>query len=80
VEASYPLLATDSGGNKPNCSQSRCALIIPDRKLPPVNVFWWVTIYDAQTQLLIENPINRYLINSSRKEKEHDCRRFSARA
>src|SRR5262249_1085689 len=32
-------------------------------KLPPVNAFWSVTMYDNK-QLLIENPINRYLINS----------------
>ena len=32
--------------------------------LPPVNAFWSVTMYDGKTQLLIENPINRYLINS----------------
>lgn len=31
---------------------------------PPVNSFWSVTIYDGKTQLLIKNPINRYLINS----------------
>ena len=32
--------------------------------IPPVNAFWSVTMYDGKTQLLIENPINRYLINS----------------
>jgi len=32
--------------------------------LPPVNAFWSVTMYDGKTQFLIENPINRYLINS----------------
>jgi hypothetical protein len=32
--------------------------------MPPVNAFWSVTMYDAKTQLLIDNPINRYLINS----------------
>jgi hypothetical protein len=32
--------------------------------LPPVNAFWSVTMYDGKTQLLIENPLNRYLINS----------------
>jgi hypothetical protein len=32
--------------------------------LPPVNAFWSVTMYDGKTQLLIANPINRYLINS----------------
>ena len=31
---------------------------------PPVNAFWSVTMYDGKTQLLIKNPINRYLINS----------------
>jgi Protein of unknown function (DUF1214) len=30
----------------------------------PVKAFWSVTMYDGKTQLLIENPINRYLINS----------------
>jgi hypothetical protein len=29
-----------------------------------VNAFWSVTMYDGKTQLLLENPINRYLINS----------------
>ena len=31
---------------------------------PPVEAFWSVTMYDGKTQLLIENSINRYLINS----------------
>jgi hypothetical protein len=29
-----------------------------------VNAFWSVTMYDGKSQLLIENPIGRYLINS----------------
>jgi hypothetical protein len=29
-----------------------------------LNAFWSVTLYDGRTQLLIANPINRYLINS----------------
>ncbi len=29
-----------------------------------MNAFWSVTMYDGKTQLLIKNPINRYLINS----------------
>jgi hypothetical protein len=32
--------------------------------LPPVNAFWSVTMYDAKTQLLVANPIHRYLISS----------------
>ncbi|MFO0874132.1 MAG: DUF1254 domain-containing protein [Phycisphaerales bacterium] len=64
VEALYPLLATDSDGNKPDCSTTRYTLTFPKGQLPPVNAFWSVTMYDAKTQLLIDNPINRYLINS----------------
>jgi hypothetical protein len=64
AEAVYPLLATDSDGNKPDTSTNRYTLTFPDGALPPVNAFWLVTMYDRKTQLLIENPINRYLINS----------------
>jgi hypothetical protein len=64
VEALYPLLATDSDGNKPDCRKNRYTLTFPEGQLPPVNAFWSVTMYDGKTQLLIDNPINRYLINS----------------
>jgi hypothetical protein len=64
AEALYPLLATDSGGQKPDGSVNRYTLTFPAEQLPPVNAFWSVTIYDGKTQLLIDNPINRYLINS----------------
>jgi hypothetical protein len=64
VEALYPLLATDSDGQKPDCSTNRYTLTLPAGQLPPANAFWSVTMYDGKTQLLIENPIHRYLINS----------------
>jgi len=64
VEAMCPLLATDSDGNKPNCSTNRYTLTFPAERLPPANAFWSVTMYYGKTQLLIDNPINRYLINS----------------
>jgi hypothetical protein len=64
VEALYPLLSTDSEGNKPDCGKHRYTLTFPKGQLPPVNAFWSLTMYDGKTQLLIENPINRYLINS----------------
>ena len=34
-------------------------------KLPPVNSFWSLSMYDGPTQLFIENPLNRYLLNSN---------------
>jgi hypothetical protein len=64
AEAMYPLLSTDSDGKKPDCSKNRYTLTFPKGQLPPVNAFWSVTMYDAKTQLLVENPIKRYIINS----------------
>jgi hypothetical protein len=64
VEALYPILATDSDGNKTDCSKNRYALTFPADQLPPVHAFWSITMYDGKSQLLIENPIDRYLINS----------------
>jgi hypothetical protein len=64
AEAVYPLLATDSEGQKPDCSTNRYTLTFPADQFPPANAFWSVTMYDGETQLLIKNPIDRYLINS----------------
>jgi hypothetical protein len=64
AEAFYPFLVTDSEGNKPDGSSNHYTMTFPAGQLPPVNAFWSITIYDARTQMLIENPINRYLINT----------------
>jgi hypothetical protein len=45
-------------------SKHNYTLTFPAGGLPPVNAFWSVTMYDGKSQLLIKNPINRYLINS----------------
>jgi hypothetical protein len=57
-------LATDGDGQKLDTGEHRYALTFPSGRLPPVNAFRSVTMYDGKTQLLIENPIDRYLINS----------------
>jgi hypothetical protein len=64
IEAMYPLAVTDSTGAKLDGSKSNYTITFPADAYPPVNAFWSVTMYDGKTQLLIENPINRYLINS----------------
>ncbi len=64
VEALYPMVVSDSKGDKLDGSKHRYTLTFPAGQYPPVNAFWSVTMYDGKTQLLIENPINRYLINS----------------
>lgn len=64
VEAMYPITRSDSSGQPLDGSKHTYMLTFAPGQLPPVNAFWSVTMYDGNTQLLIENPINRYLINS----------------
>jgi hypothetical protein len=64
AEATYPMTRVDIDGRALDASKHNYSLTFPAGQLPPVNAFWSVTMYDGKTQLLIENPINRYLINS----------------
>lgn len=64
VEATYPLTRLDAEGQTLDGSKHNYTLTFPADGLPPVNAFWSVTMYDGTTQLLIKNPIDRYLINS----------------
>jgi len=64
VEATYPLAKSDDKGEALDGSKHKYTVTFAKGDLPPVNAFWSITMYDGKTQLLIENPINRYLINS----------------
>jgi hypothetical protein len=64
VEAMYPFTRTTAAGEPLDGSKHNYTLTFPAGQLPPVNAFWSVTMYDGKSQLLIKNPINRYLINS----------------
>jgi hypothetical protein len=64
AEAMYPLTRVDSDGQTLDGSKHNYTLTFSPHQQPPVNAFWSLTMYDGKTQLLIENPINRYLINS----------------
>jgi hypothetical protein len=63
-EALYPLAVADNNGDRLDGKKHKYTITFPAGGLPPVNAFWSVTMYDGKTQLLIENPIKRYLINS----------------
>jgi hypothetical protein len=65
VEATYPLTRTTATGEPLDGSKHNYTLTFPAGQLPPVNAFWSVTMYDGKTQLLIKNPIDRYLLNST---------------
>ena len=64
IEATYPFTKTLANGEALDGSKNNYTLTFPAGQSPPVNAFWSVTMYDGKTQLLIENPISRYLINS----------------
>jgi hypothetical protein len=64
AEATYPLTRVDVDGQTLDGSKHNYTLTFAPGQEPPVNAFWSLTMYDGKSQLLIENPINRYLINS----------------
>ena len=64
VEAMYPMTKTLADGTPLDGSKQKYTLTFAKDQFPPVNAFWSVTMYDGKNQLLVKNPINRYLINS----------------
>ena len=64
AEAMYPMTKTLANGEPLDGSKHKYTLTFAAGQYPPVNAFWSVTMYDGKSQLLIKNPINRYLINS----------------
>lgn len=63
-EALYPLYEKDATGEPLDGSKGRYVLRFVGGKFPPVSAFWSLTMYDLPGQLLVANPLNRYLINS----------------
>ena len=59
-----PMTKTLADGEALDGSKHNYTITFAGGQLPPVNAFWSITMYDGKTQLLIENPIDRYLINS----------------
>lgn len=64
AEAVYPYARNDVNGITLDGGKHTYQMTFAAGQLPPVNAFWSITMYDGSTQLLIDNPINRYLINS----------------
>jgi hypothetical protein len=63
-EAMYPSYTVDADGS-PLTGSEAYTLRFPPGQLPPVNAFWSATLYRLPQSLLVDNPINRYLINSA---------------
>ena len=62
-EAMYPMYAVDADGQKLNGANKYTLRFAPGQS-PPVNAFWSLTMYKMPESLLVDNPINRYLLNS----------------
>ena len=63
-EAIYPAYFVDANGAPLNAATSSYELHFANGQLPPAKAFWSLTMYDGKTQLLVDNPLYRYLINS----------------
>jgi hypothetical protein len=62
-EAMYPVYAVDEAGKKLDGANMYTVHFAAD-KLPPVNAFWSLTMYNLPQSLLVANPIHRYLLNA----------------
>ena len=63
-EAIYPTYLVDTKGAPFDASKNNYTMTFEKGEFPPVKAFWSLTMYDGKTQLLIDNPLNRYLLNS----------------
>ena len=63
AEAFYPIYTVDADGQKLN-GANRYTLRFAPGKLPPVNAFWSMTMYELPSSLLTANHLNRYVLNS----------------
>jgi hypothetical protein len=64
AEAMYPVPPVEPAGEALNGAHRYTMRFAPGQ-LPPVNAFWSMTMYDLPDSLLVANPINRYLLNST---------------
>ncbi len=71
AEAIYPTYLVDADQQPLDASTNRYTLTFEEGRFPPVNAFWSLTMYDGKTQLFIENPLDRYLLNSPMMDQFH---------
>jgi len=69
IEALYPTYQKDADQAPLNATENNYTLTFQKDKLPPVKAFWSLTMYDGKTQLLVDNPLDRYLLNSPMLEQ-----------
>lgn len=65
TEATYPMYLIDDQGQPLDASKNKYTLTFEPSQIPPVKAFWSLTMYDGKTQLLVNNPLNKYVISST---------------
>lgn len=63
-EVYYPASTVDSHGYSLDGTETSYVLHFEKGELPPVDGFWSLAMYKMPEHTLVENPINRYAINS----------------
>ena len=56
---------TDVDGGPLTGAENEYTMTFAKEQLPPIKAFWSLTMYDGTTQLLVDNPLDRYLLNST---------------
>ncbi len=69
AEAVYPTYQADADKEPLNANENNYTLTFSKGNFPPVKAFWSLTMYDGKTQLLVDNPLDRYLLNSPMMEQ-----------
>ncbi len=64
-EAVYPAYFVDNDGDQLNAAEHNYVMKFAAGELPPAKAFWSLWMYDGATQLFIDNPLDRYLVNSA---------------
>lgn len=71
-EAIYYRASVDTSGS-PLTGTKTYTLHLPADAMPPADAFWSLTMYDAASRMLVENPIDRYAINSASPDVERNA-------
>lgn len=67
-EALYPTYLVDANGQPFDTAHHKYVMRLAPEAFPPVDAFWSITMYDGITRFLVDNPLKRYLINSTMLE------------
>jgi hypothetical protein len=65
AEAIYLAYFVDASGKPLDASVNNYTLHFDKGNLPDAKAFWSLTMYDGKSQLLVANPLHRYLLNST---------------